>query len=51
MILRGYHEHFHYADIDRFRGRDALYMALSMLAFALLRYGDISQLIGGLVVR
>ena len=51
MILRGYHEHFHYADIDRFRGRDAVYMLVSVLLFVLLRYGNISQLVGGLVVR
>lgn len=51
MILRGYHEHFHYADIDRFRGRDALYMLVSVLLFVLLRYGNISQLVGGLIVR
>ena len=51
MMLRGYHEHFHYADIDRFRGRDALYMLVSVLFFLLLRYGNISQLVGGLVVR
>ena len=51
MILRGYHEHFHYADIDRFRGRDALYMLISVMFFVLLRYGNISQLVGGLVVR
>ena len=51
MILRGYHEHFHYADIDRFRGRDAVYMLVSILLFVMLRYGNISQLVGGLVVR
>lgn len=51
MILRGYHEHFHYADIELFRGRDALYMLVSILLFVLLRYGNISQLVGGLVVR
>lgn len=51
MILRGYHEHFHYADIERFRGRDALYMLVSILLFVMLRYGNISQLVGGLVVR
>jgi len=51
MMLRGYHEHFHYADIDRFRGRDALYMLISVTFFVLLRYGNISQLVGGLVVR
>ena len=51
MLLRGYHDHFHYADIDRFRGRDALYMALSVLLFLVLRYADVAQLLGGLVVR
>ena len=51
MMLRGYHDHFHYADIDRFRGRDALYMLISVTFFVLLRYGNISQLVGGLVVR
>ena len=51
MMLRGYHEHFHYADIDRFKARDALFMAGCILFFLLLRYGNIAQLIGGLVVR
>ena len=51
MMLRGYHEHFHYADIDRFRMRDALFMAGCILFFLILRYGSIAQLIGGLIVR
>ena len=51
MMLRGYHDHFHYADIDRFRMRDALFMAGCILFFLILRYADISQLIGGLFVR
>ena len=51
MMLRGYHEHFHYADIDRFKARDALFMVICILFFLLLRYGNIAQLIGGLVVR
>ena len=51
MMLRGYHDHFHYADIDRFRMRDALFMAVCILFFLMLRYADISQLIGGLFVR
>lgn len=50
MMLRGYHEHFHYADIERFKARDALFMAVCILFFLMLRYGNISQLIGGLVV-
>ena len=51
MMLRGYHEHFHYADIDRFKMRDALFMAGCILFFLILRYGSIAQLIGGLIVR
>ncbi|MBQ1407612.1 MAG: hypothetical protein IIY88_05715 [Eubacterium sp.] len=51
MLLRGYHEHFHYADIDRFKTRDALFMICGILFFLLLRYGNIAQLVGGLVVR
>jgi cobalt/nickel transport system permease protein len=51
MMLRGYHDHFHYADIDRFRLRDAGFMVLCILFFVLLRYGNIAQLIGGMVMR
>ena len=51
MMLRGYHDHFHYADIDRFKARDALFMAVCILFFLMLRYGNIAQLIGGLVMR
>ena len=51
MLLRGYHDHFHYADIDRFSIKDALYMAGCILFFLVLRYADIAQLVGGLFVR
>ena len=51
MMLRGYHEHFHYADIERFRLRDALFMAVCILFFLILRYADVAQLVGGLFVR
>jgi len=51
MLLRGYHDHFHYADIDRFRMRDALYMAACLLFFILLRYAGVAQLLGGMIVR
>ena len=50
MLLRGYHDHFHYADIERFKLRDALFMAGCILFFILLRYGNIAQLLGGLVI-
>ena len=51
MLLRGYHQHFHYADIKPFRGRDALYLLGCVLAFALLRTVRIAQLLGGTIVR
>lgn len=51
MLLRGYHEHFHYAPIRPFAARDALYAALSALAFALLRVFDVARLLGGALLR
>ena len=51
MLLRGYHQHFHYADIKAFRTRDALYMIGCALAFVLLRTVNVAQLLGGMIVR
>ena len=51
MMLRGYHEHFHYADIPPFRLRDALYMTACVAVFVLLRLTGVSALLGGLIVR
>ena len=51
MLLRGYHEHFHYAENKAFDGRDALYTAACVLLFSALRYISFSQLIGSLFVR
>ena len=51
MLLRGYHEHFHYADIPPFRLRDALYMTACVAVFVLLRLTGVSALLGGLIVR
>jgi cobalt/nickel transport system permease protein len=51
MLLRGYHQHFHYADIKPFRRRDALYLAACVLAFLLLRNVRVAQLLGGTIVR
>ena len=51
MLLRGYHQHFHYAPIKKFGTADAIYLALSMLFFAAVRFVNIAEMIGGLFVR
>ena len=51
MLLRGYHQHFHYAPFKPFRGKDAVYLILSCAFFFLVRYCDVAELIGRLVVR
>ena len=50
MLLRGYHEHFHYAPMKPFDGTDAAYMLCSIAVFLLLRFVPIAQLLGGLIV-
>ena len=50
MLLRGYHDHFHYAPVKPFGARDAVYMALSIMFFILLRYCNVAELLGGLFV-
>ena len=51
MLLRGYHDHFHYADIRPFRLPDGLYLVGSILAFLLLRFVPVAALLGSLFVR
>ncbi len=51
MLLRGYHDHFHYADIRLFGPPDGLYLLGSVVFFLLLRFVDVAQLLGGLFVR
>ena len=51
MQLRGYHQHFHYADIQPYRMRDALYMLGCIVFFLLLRCLNIAQLLGRMFVR
>ncbi len=51
MLLRGYHEHFHYAGVRAFRWGDALYAAASVLVFLLLRFLPVARLVGRLFVR
>ena len=51
MLLRGYHEHFHYAPVKPFTGKDALYLAVCIGVFVLLRFVPLAQLLGSLFVR
>jgi len=51
MLLRGYHRHFHYADIKKFRLADGAYILMCVLSFLVLRYLNVAEFIGGLVVR
>ncbi|MBR1456709.1 MAG: cobalt ECF transporter T component CbiQ [Oscillospiraceae bacterium] len=51
MQLRGYHEHFHYADIKPCTPRDAVYTLCCIALFLLLRLVDAASLLGGLFVR
>ena len=51
MLLRGYHEHFHYADIPRFSPRDGLYTLGCTAVFLLLRFVPLAQAVGSLFVR
>ena len=51
MLLRGYHQHFHYVDIKPFRKRDALYIIACIAVFLLLRTVKVAELLGGTIVR
>ena len=51
MLLRGFHQHFHYAPVRPFKGKDAVFLLLSIAFFILVRYLDVSQLIGQMLMR
>ena len=51
MLLRGYHEHFHYADIRPFSLPDGLYLLGCLTVFLLLRLFPAARMLGGLFVR
>ncbi len=51
MLLRGYHEHFHYAPMKPFGPGDVVYLALSALFFLVLRFVPAAQLLGNLLLR
>ena len=51
MLLRGFYEHFHYAEPDPCTARDAAYLIGSAAAFALVRFVNVAALLGALIVR
>ena len=51
MLMRGYHDHFHYALMPAFALRDGLYLIGCTAAFLLLRLIPVAQLLGSLFVR
>ncbi len=51
MLLRGYHQHFHYAPVKACTAKDAVYALGCVGAFALLRFVNLAQLLGSLFVR
>lgn len=50
MLLRGYHQHFHYAGIKPFCRRDALYLLVSAAVCFLLRGVRLAEFLGGIIV-
>ena len=48
MLLRGYHQHFHYAPIKAFRGADAAYIIAGISLVMLFRFVNMAQVLGGL---
>ena len=50
MLLRGYHQHFHYAPVKPFTGKDAAWLILWIAVFALLRWFPVARLLGGLFI-
>ena len=51
MLLRGFHDHFHYADAAPCTAVDAVYLALSVAAFVLFRFFNAAAALGSLFVR
>lgn len=49
MLLRGYHEHFHYVDIQRFRIKDAVYILVCICLFLLVRSVPVVWVLGRIV--
>ena len=50
MLLRGFSDRFHYAGAQPFAAADTVYLACCAALFLLLRFVDVTRLLGGLVV-
>ena len=51
MLLRGYHQHFHYAPHKPFGAKDAAYLVLSCLCFVFMRNVNLAELLGSLLMK
>lgn len=51
MLLRGYHDHFHYAPMKAFDLHDGLYLIGCIVIFLLLRFVNIAQFLGSIFMR
>ena len=48
MLLRGYHEHFHYAPLQKFQAKDGVYLAVCIAFFLLIRFVPVVLVLGSL---
>ena len=51
MLLRGFHDHFHYAEAAPCAAKDAVYTITCIAVFLLLRFVNVAALLGSLFVR
>lgn len=51
MRLRGFHDHFHYAEAAPCTARDAVYLTVCITVFLLPRFVNVAALLGSLFVR
>ena len=51
MRLRGFHDHFHYAEAAPCTPKDAVYLIVCVAVFLLLRFVSVAALLGSLFVR
>ena len=49
MLLRGYHEHFHYAEIQQFRVKDAIYIIACVGVCLVMRFIPVVWVLGRIV--
>ncbi len=50
MQMRGFNGMFYYADVEPFRIRDAVYPVFWIMAFLIMRFVNLSELVGGMIL-